>query len=64
MIEDSAKNIDINDLFDMLMKSTKELVELIPKEHTTEYQIKKEQVQLLQRIIIQKRSEFRPGSPL
>ena len=56
--------MDINDLFDLLMQTTKELLELTPKEFTTEYQIKKEEVQLLQKIIVAKRAEFRPGFPL
>ena len=53
--------IPIDDLFDLLMKSTKELTDLNYKENEIEHEAKKEEVQLLQRIIVAKRAELQPG---
>ncbi len=49
-------------LFDLLTQSTKELLELTPR--GMKYEIKKDEVELIQRIIVAKKAEFRPGSPL
>jgi len=60
MTEDELNKIPINDLFDLMIKSTKELIDFDCEQHKLEYEEKKSEVQLLQRIITAKRAEFPP----
>jgi len=54
----------IDELFDLLMISTKELTDFNSTQNEIEHEAKKEEVQLLQRIIVAKRAEFSPLVPL
>ena len=65
MSEDVSRNLTTEDLVDMLTKSTKELADIINKDgNKTEYENKRHEIQLLQRIIIAKRAEHKPGPAL
>ena len=64
MTEDHLNKLDTENLFDLMMQSTRELIALTHSEHTKEYEDKREEVQLLQRIIVKRRAEFRPGPSL
>jgi hypothetical protein len=64
MNEASLKKIHINDLYNLLMKSTTELIALTHTESTEEYEAKKNEVELIQRVLIARRAEVRPGTPL
>jgi hypothetical protein len=59
--EDSLSKVHINVLFDMLVARTTEIMNLDKKEDNIEFGIKKKEIELLQRIIITRRSEFPPG---
>jgi hypothetical protein len=61
MTEDALKKLSIDALFDMLMKSTKELVDMIHKEGKIKLEAKKKEVQLIQKAIIAKRTENNIG---
>ena len=60
MTEADINKMPINDLFDLLMKSTQELIDFNCEQHQVEYDEKKSEVQLIQRIIVAKRAEFPP----
>jgi hypothetical protein len=64
MTEDALNKLSKDALFDMLMKSTKELVDMIHKEGITKLEAKKKEVQLIQKAIIAKRAENNTGSSL
>jgi hypothetical protein len=64
MDETTLKKLHINDLYGILMKSTTELISLTHTEHTKEYEAKKKEVELIQRVLIARRAEVRPGTPL
>jgi len=51
-------------LFDIMMQSTKELINLNHTGKTKQCEAKKKEVQLLQKSIIEKISHFRPGPAL
>jgi hypothetical protein len=59
MDEDSLKTIHINVLFDMLVERTTKIMNL-DKGRTTEFETKRKEIELLQRTIIARRSEFPP----
>jgi hypothetical protein len=59
--EDSLSKVHINVLFDMLVERTTEVMNLDKKEDNIEFGIKRKEIELLQRIIIARRSEFPPG---
>ena len=61
MTKADLNKLPINELFDLLMKSTKELIDFNCTENLIEHEAKKEEVQLIQRIIVAKRAEFLPG---
>jgi hypothetical protein len=61
MTEDTLEEFPIDALFDLLMQSTKELIDLMYKENITAFDAKKAEVVLLQKIIVAKRAEFPPG---
>jgi hypothetical protein len=61
MDEDSLKKIHINELFDMLVERTNKLIILDNQEDETQFEAKKKEIELLQRIIVARRTEFRPG---
>jgi hypothetical protein len=60
MTEAKLLELSIDELFDLLMKSTKELIDLNCDQNAIGYEAKKEEVQLIQRFIIAKRAEFPP----
>lgn len=60
MSESDLYNLSIDELFDLLMKSTRELIDFNCERHEVEYEEKKNEVQLIQRIIVKKRAEFPP----
>lgn len=60
MYETDLNKLPIDALFDLLMKSTEELMYINCAEHDIEYEEKKKEVQLIQRFIVAKRAEFRP----
>lgn len=61
MTEDTLEELPIDALFDLLMQSTKELMDMLHKEGITPYEAKKAEVQLLQKIIVAKRADEKPG---
>ena len=60
MAED-VKNLELEDLFDLLMQSTRELIGLENTENKEEYEAKIQEVKLLQRIIGSKNADHKPG---
>jgi len=60
MTESELNKFSIDELFDILMTSTKELVELVKEKNTARYEAVKKQVQFLQRVIVAKRAAFQP----
>lgn len=60
MSESDLYKLPIDELFDLLMKSTKELIDFHCTEHELEYEEKKKEVQLIQRFIVAKRAGFHP----
>ena len=60
MTEADLNKLPINELFDLLMKSTKELIDFNCTENEIEYEAKKNEVQLIQRFIVAKRAGFPP----
>jgi hypothetical protein len=64
MTEDSLRKLSLGELLDLLMQSTKELVGYSHNQSKTEYESKRQEVELLQRIIVEKQAEFRPGHSL
>jgi hypothetical protein len=64
MTEDDLRKLSFDELIDLMIQSTKELTDIIHKEDKKELQAKRQEVQLIQKAIVAKRAEFRPGSPL
>lgn len=60
MTETDLHKLSLDELFDVLMKSTEELIYFNCTEHELGYKEKKEEVQLIQRFIVAKRAEFPP----
>jgi hypothetical protein len=60
MTEADINKMPINELFDLLMKSNQELIYFNCEQDRVEYDEKKIEVQLIQRIIVAKRAEFPP----
>ena len=60
MTEDDLHKLSLDELFDLMMKSTKELIDFNCGKNEIGYAQKKEEVQLIQRFIVAKRAEFRP----
>ena len=60
MSESDLDNLSLDDLFDLLMKSTRELIDFNCEQNEIGYAEKKEEVQLIQRFIVSKRAEFPP----
>jgi len=58
MIPTAARDMDIDDLLDLLIQSEKDL----PQLSGLAYDIKKDEIVLIQKIIVAKRSDFRPGT--
>ena len=58
MIPTAASDMDIDDLLDLLIQSEKDL----PQLSGLAYDIKKDEIVLIQKIIVAKRSDFRPGA--
>jgi|GEM_PF-5410305 len=58
MIPTAASDMDIDDLLDLLIQSEKDL----PQLSGLAYDIKKDEIVLIQKIIVAKRSDFRPGT--
>ena len=61
MTEDNLNKLCIDELFDLLMKMTKELTDFKSTQNEIEHDAKKNEVQLLQRVIVAKRAEFSLG---
>jgi hypothetical protein len=61
MTEQELNNLPIDELFDLMIKRTSELIALTHSGHTPEFDATKKELQLIQRIIVEKRAEFRPG---
>ena len=65
MTEDSLNKLPTDKLLDTLMQSTKELIELVHSGNKIEYEAKKHEVQLIQRVVVARSAEFRSGpSPI
>ena len=60
MTEDDLHKLSLDELFDLMMKSTRELIGFDCVKNEIGYAEKKEEVQLIQRYIVEKRAEFRP----
>ena len=58
MTEDELSKLSIDALFDRLMQSTKELMDLMYKENITAFDAKKKEVLLLQKIIVARRAKI------
>ena len=54
MDESDTRKLEINDLFELMVKCTKELVALSNSANTDAFDEKKREVELLQRIIVTK----------
>ena len=61
MTEDDLHKLSLDELFEAMIKSTKELIEFNCGKDEIGYAEKKEEVQLIQRFIVAKRAEFLPG---
>jgi hypothetical protein len=61
MTEDTLKQLSINTVFDLMAQSMKDLLEAKNNNDETVLRVMKEQVALLRRFLVAKRSEFRPG---
>ena len=55
---DTLKKLPLDELMDLLMQSTKELVDMMHSADTKALETKKKQVQFLQQAIVAKRAEF------
>jgi hypothetical protein len=64
MNEDALNKLPTDVLLDTLMQRTKELIDLVHSENKIEYEAKKHEVQLIQRVVVARRAEFRPGPSL
>ena len=60
MNEADLNKLSIDELFDLLMLRTRELVDLSHTPNKKDYDNKTTEVQLIQRIIVEKRAEFPP----
>ena len=60
MTEGNLHNLCLDELFELLMQSTKQLLDFSGKENEIEYEDKRNEVQLIQRFIVSKRAEFPP----
>ena len=60
MTEAELNKIPVDALFNLLIKTTKELIDFNCEQHGVEYNEKKSEVQLIQRVIIAKRKELKP----
>ena len=60
MTEGDLNKIPINDLFDLMIKKTQELIDFNTLKNEIEHEAKKEELQLIQRVIIAKTTEFSP----
>ena len=56
MTEDALRRLSLNELLDLLMQSTKELLHHFHNGSKKEYESKRQEVQLLQRIIVEKQA--------
>ena len=61
MSESDLYKLPIDELFDLLMKETRELVDLTHSPNKIDYDNKTDEVKLIQRVIVAKRAEFPPG---
>ena len=64
MTEDFLNSLSIDELFNVMMESTTELEDMINRESETKIEAKRKEVQLIQRFIVAKKAQFRPGFPL
>lgn len=60
MTERNLHSLCLDELFDLLIQSTKELMNFNSEENEIEYEDKRGEVQLIQRFIVSKRAEFPP----
>ncbi len=60
MTEDDLHKLSLDELFDVMIRSSKELIEFNCGKDEIGYAEKKEEVQLIQKYIVAKRAEFRP----
>ena len=60
MTEQDLNKLPIDDLFDIMMKSTSDLIALTHLGHIPEFEAKKKELQLIQRIIVAKRAAVKP----
>lgn len=60
MNEDLLSVIPTNDLFDMMIKSSNELLAIDCRENNDQFVIKREELQIIQRVIVSRRAEFKP----
>ena len=60
MSETDLHKLPLDELFDLLMKKTKEFIDFNCEKNEIEYETKKNEVQLIQRYIVAKRAEFPP----
>ncbi len=63
MTEGDLHKLPINELFDLMTKSTQELIDFISIKNEIEHEAKKEELQLIERIIVERRARFSPLVP-
>jgi hypothetical protein len=61
MTENTLNQLPITTVFDLMAQSTKDLSEAKNKNDKTAFILINEQVELLKRFLVSKRSEYRPG---
>ena len=60
MTDGNLHNLCVDELLDLLIQSTKELMDFNGEENEIEYEEKRNEVQLIQSFIVSKRAEFPP----
>ena len=60
MTESDLNKLSIDELFDVLMTSTRELIALVREKNTIRYEAVKKEVQFIQNVIVAKRAAFQP----
>jgi len=60
MIKGAAKDLDINDLLDLLIQCEKDL----PQLSGITYELKQDEILLIKKVLVVKSAEFHPGPAL
>ena len=63
MTEGDLHKLPINGSFDLMIKSTQELIDFNSIKNEIEHEAKKEELQVIQKIIVERRAGFSPLVP-